>query len=206
MGRGGCNPQPWQLLRPSTLAVTTHPTSSSAPPASQVLKPWPWACSIAPLFLKPQPALPGRRSCSSRSAPPPRLLPQEDPGNAKDGVGGREKTAGRRGSWCSHTWEPRPGKEAKLLWELYNHCGFKGEDWDPGCHSVCGVWLGRQRARPRALLPAPPSSSQTSQGLGSYFECLLPAGGRGGGAGGLGGAKGRRKRAKKDLSCTERGP
>lgn len=57
---------------------------------------------------------------------------------------------------------------------------------------ACG-WEGSAPGHAPCCLPAPPSSSQTSQGLGSYFECLLSADGRGGGAGGRGGAGGKRK-------------
>ena len=57
--------------------------------------------------------------------------------------------------------------------------------------SVARGWVGG--ARPRSLLPAPPSSPQTSRGRGSYFECLLPAHGWGGRAGAR---RGKRKEGK----------
>lgn len=67
---------------------------------------------------------------------------------------------------------------------------------------ACG-WEGG--ARPCSLLPAPPSSPQTSWGRGSYSECLLPAHGWGGALGHQG-AEGRKERARRGLSCTGKRP
>lgn len=140
---------------------------------------------------------------SPSSSPLP--LPQKNLGNAKDQGKGDGEWRGDRDPGAFSPENRIQEWRQNCSCELYNHCSFKGENWNSGCHSVCRHVVGKAEF-PALLahclslhLPHKPLQGRLLLLMSAPCICVW-----GGGAGGQRGNRKEGKGLRKGLSCTKR--